>query len=99
MTEDTGLYRDALEHIDQGIAVFDSDRRLALWNKRYQEISGFPDGFLRAGMEVFDIALCLAERGDLGEGDPEELARMGVEETWRAANLERLVSFRGGTIC
>ena len=35
--------QDAVDHIDQGIAVFDSQLRLLVWNQRFMELMGVPE--------------------------------------------------------
>ena len=66
--------RQALDFIPQGIAVFDHGLKLATCNRRYGELLALPDDLMRAGTPLFDIALHLADRGDLGPGDPARLA-------------------------
>jgi signal transduction histidine kinase len=63
-----------LDFIPQGIAVFDARLKLKSCNRRYQDLLGLPEGLVLPGTPLFDIALYLATRGDLGEGDPARLA-------------------------
>lgn len=65
---------DMLDFIPQGVALFDAGLRLKTSNRRYQDLLALPDGLVGPGTSLFDIALFLAERGDLGEGDPVRLA-------------------------
>ena len=66
----------ALDHIPQGIAVFDARLRLVTSNARYNSLLELPATLQQPGTPLFDIALFLADRGDLGEGDA---ARLGIE--------------------
>ncbi|MBD8065667.1 PAS-domain containing protein [Devosia sp. PTR5] len=65
---------DAIDHIPQGLAVFDAGLRLVSANKSYVTLLGLPEELSRRGCPLFDMALFLAERGDLGPGDTTELA-------------------------
>ena len=61
-----------LENISQGVSVVDADMRLVAWNRRYQELFGYPDGMLYVGRPVSDLIRWNARRGDLGTGNVEE---------------------------
>jgi PAS domain S-box-containing protein len=60
-----------LENISAGVAVVDPDMRLTAWNRRYQQMFGYPDGMLYVGRPVADLIRYNAERGELGRGDIE----------------------------
>ncbi|HLV83085.1 MAG TPA: PAS-domain containing protein [Devosia sp.] len=64
----------AINHIPQGIAVFDARMRLVMSNARYNALLELPSALQKLGTPLFDIALFLGDRGDLGEGDPARLA-------------------------
>jgi len=68
------LLRTTLDHISQGIGVFDRDRRLAAWNDRFFDLLGLPAALAENGVPfealVGDaapdlIALLAADAGDL----------------------------------
>lgn len=81
----TQLIATLVEHIDQGIVVFDS-RHLVQWvNTRYAALLDLPPELVRQGASGFGIARFLAARGDFGPGDPDELARYVME---RVASVE-----------
>ncbi|MEP6907526.1 MAG: PAS domain-containing hybrid sensor histidine kinase/response regulator [Pseudoxanthomonas sp.] len=61
-----------LENISSGVSVVDPDMRLVAWNRRYQQMFGYPQGMLYVGRPVADLIRYNAERGELGEGDLEE---------------------------
>jgi len=60
-----------LENISAGVSVVDPEMRLTAWNRRYQQMFGYPDGMLYVGRPVADLIRYNAERGELGEGDIE----------------------------
>ncbi|GAA5233789.1 hybrid sensor histidine kinase/response regulator [Verticiella sediminum] len=61
-----------LENISAGVSMVDADMRLVAWNRRYQQLFGYPDGMLYVGRPVADLIRYNAERGELGEGDTEQ---------------------------
>ncbi len=60
-----------LENISAGVSMVDADMRLVAWNRRYQQLFGYPDGMLYVGRPVADLIRYNAERGELGDGDLE----------------------------
>lgn len=66
--------RQAIDHIPQGIAVFDASLRLVTSNARYNTLLELPEMLVQPGTPLFDIALFLASRGDFGTGDAARLA-------------------------
>jgi signal transduction histidine kinase len=68
----------ALDFVPQGIAVFDTALTLAASNARYRELLNLPGKLVLPGTSLEAIALFLADRGDLGEGDAATLARERV---------------------
>src|SRR5690606_3571641 len=68
-----------LENISAGVSVVDPDMRLVAWNRRYQEIFGYPPGMLYVGRPVADLLRYNAQRKELGEGDPEQQIAKRIE--------------------
>jgi len=66
--------RRAADVIPEALAIFDPGLRLVTSNARYGEILQLPPALVRAGSPLYDIAMFLAERGDLGAGSVEALA-------------------------
>ena len=66
--------QQAIDYLPQGIAVFDTGLRLAVSNRQYDLMLEIPAELTRPGTPLFDIALFLGDRGDLGQGDPARLA-------------------------
>lgn len=46
----------ALENMSQGISVVDAQLRLVAWNRRYEELFGYPADMLKVGMPIADAA-------------------------------------------
>ncbi|MGY1410625.1 NahK/ErcS family hybrid sensor histidine kinase/response regulator [Luteimonas sp. A611] len=67
------ILSNTLENIDQGVSVVDSNMCLVAWNRRYQQLFGYPDGMLYIGRPVADLIRYNAERGELGALGPPEI--------------------------
>lgn len=52
-----------LENLDQGVSVVDDRMRLVAWNRRYQELFGYPPGMLQVGRPVADLIRFNIEAG------------------------------------
>ena len=83
--------REAVDHIPEGLALFDRDLRLTLANARYRTLLDLPDALGQPGTALYDMALFAARRGDLGPGDATELAvdRMRILTQSRASISQR----------
>ncbi|WP_374012833.1 PAS-domain containing protein [Pseudoxanthomonas koreensis] len=68
-----------LENISAGVSVVDPDMRLVAWNRRYQQMFGYPAGMLYVGRPVADLIGYNAARGELGEGDIGEHVHKRIE--------------------
>jgi signal transduction histidine kinase len=78
--------RRAVDYVPQGLAVFDADLHLVASNSRYRELLDLPARLVEAGTALYDIALFVGRRGDLGGGDPVQLAAARVETLAGADN-------------
>jgi signal transduction histidine kinase/CheY-like chemotaxis protein len=72
--EATAGLRNAIDHIPQGIAVFDAGLRLVTSNSIYNTLLTLPEALIKPGTPLFDIALFMGDRGDFGAGDAARLA-------------------------
>jgi signal transduction histidine kinase len=63
------LLQSTLEHIGEGLSVFDSRGRLVAWNSRFCELLELPPD-LPVGAPLRDILMLQAARGDFGRDDP-----------------------------
>ncbi|MBP6119773.1 MAG: EAL domain-containing protein [Giesbergeria sp.] len=48
---------DAVNHIDQGITLFDNNLQLVVWNRRFLELIGLPDTQVRLGQPLQELVL------------------------------------------
>ncbi|WP_341914180.1 PAS-domain containing protein [Ferrovibrio terrae] len=58
-----------LDHLDQGISIFDKELKLIACNRRYLELLEFPPSFGTAGTPVETFYRYNAMRGEYGPGD------------------------------
>jgi Na+/proline symporter/signal transduction histidine kinase/CheY-like chemotaxis protein len=69
------ILQSALDHVRQGIAVFDKDLHLVCWNRQFGEILDLPPHAVRVGADLADLLRVNAGNGAFGPGDPEQLVR------------------------
>ena len=69
------ILQTALDHVRQGIAVFDKDLHLICWNRQFGEVLGLPSEIVRIGIGIEEFLRFNAENGAFGPGDVDELLR------------------------
>jgi len=69
------IMQSALDHVRQGIAVFDKDLRLVCWNRYFGEILNLPSELVRIGVGLDRLLQFEAEQGALGPGHADDLVR------------------------
>ncbi|WP_428032760.1 PAS domain-containing hybrid sensor histidine kinase/response regulator [Ancylobacter sp.] len=69
------ILQTALDHVRQGIAVFDRDLRLVTWNRQFGEMLDLPPEILRIGIGIDQIIRFNATAGQFGAGPVEEIVR------------------------
>src|SRR5262245_30325652 len=81
-----------LDHIDQGISVFDRALRLVSWNRRFVELIEFPPSMVRVGTPFEDFIRYNAQRGEYGPGCVDELVaeRVRLARTFVRHEFERV---------
>ncbi|MEA2929172.1 MAG: hypothetical protein QOG38_1600 [Hyphomicrobiales bacterium] len=67
------VLQTALDHVRQGIAVFDKELQLVCWNRQFGEILDLPLSLTRVGIGIDEILRHDAERGALGPGRVDDL--------------------------
>jgi len=78
------ILQTALDHVRQGIAVFDKDTHLACWNRQFGDVLDLPHELVRIGIGLDEILRFNAEKGAFGPGDVEALV------------AERIAGYVGG---
>lgn len=77
---DDSALRLAVEHLGQGIAVFNQARQLNVSNDQFQQILDLPFPLCAPGTDLAAIVRYLAERGDFGAGDVSQLAQNRLDD-------------------
>ncbi len=76
------ILQTALDHVRQGIAVFDKDLNLVCWNRQFGEIFDLPHGLTRIGIPLDEILRHIAPHSgtkDVDEFIVERLAKYTSE--------------------
>jgi Na+/proline symporter/signal transduction histidine kinase len=66
------ILQTALDHVRQGIAVFDKDLELICWNRQFGEILDLPPSLIRSGIGLAEILRFNGRRSDVGPGHIDE---------------------------
>ena len=69
------ILQTALDHVRQGIAVFDRDLRLICWNRQFGEMLDLPPEIVRIGVGMDEVIRFNAASGVFGSGPVEEIVR------------------------
>src|SRR5215831_9620938 len=73
------ILQTALDHVRQGIAVFDKELQLICWNRQFGEILDLPPSLIRVGIGLADILRFNGTRGDVPSAGVDEFVRMQIE--------------------
>src|SRR5215469_9200818 len=80
MQYNSKILQTALDHVRQGIAVFDKDLQLICWNRQFGEIIDLPPSLIRVGVGLADILrFNSTRRGDLSADRAEEFVNAQIE--------------------
>lgn len=86
------------ENVAQGILLTDANLRLEFTNKRYCDMFGVAPEDATVGRDLADLILVNARRGEVGPGDPAELADRIVASIRRGEEQRREMLREDGTI-
>ncbi|MCF3639634.1 PAS-domain containing protein [Rhizobium sp. TRM95111] len=73
------MIRATLEHINQGVGIFDANRRLVGWNSRVAQLLDIPSRLLRRGTPFDLLADRIARTTTLGDGFSADMLRHWVD--------------------
>lgn len=68
------LLQNAIDHVGQGIAVFDKDLRLVCWNTRFGDMLDLPPDCYAVGVPLYDILVSAPAARESANSAPEERA-------------------------
>jgi len=81
------VLQTALDHVRQGIAVFDKQMQLVTWNRYFGEMLELPPDLVRVGVRLDEILYRLAERGDFGTGTIDAILQDRLERYVQKAEI------------
>ncbi len=99
-TDTAAMTMAGLNLIQQALSIYDSDLRLAVCNRRFQEMFDFPDWLVTPGVSFEDTIRFQVTRGEYGPVDDVEeavRARVDIARAFRPHYMERTRS-NGHTI-
>jgi PAS domain S-box-containing protein len=79
--EKTRLLESTLEHMGEGISVYDADLKMIAWNEQLIEMVGLPREMYKVGTPLEDVVRYSAERGEYGSGAIEGYVRERVNQS------------------
>jgi Na+/proline symporter/CheY-like chemotaxis protein len=92
------ILQTALDHVRQGIAVFDKDLQLICWNRQFGEILDLPPALIRVGVGLADLLrFNSGRRGDLSADRAEEFVTEQIER-YISGNEPFLERFAEGVV-
>ncbi len=62
-----------VENVTEGVALVDGGLRMILWNQAFCDMFGYEHGLVKEGMNAAELIAITAQRGDLGDGEPQRL--------------------------
>lgn len=82
---------DGLEHLSQGVTIFDQNLRMVAWNSKFLQIYGYPAEMAYPGADFASFIAFNAARGAYGPGDPaaEVLKRVTMARKFRPHRFQR----------
>jgi signal transduction histidine kinase len=85
------LVSQLVDHLPQGVSLFDEQLSLRLWNKAFVDVLEFPQQAIFRGARFEDLLALMANRGDYGPGDPQQqiAQRLALAQQFQAHRFER----------
>jgi signal transduction histidine kinase len=83
-----------VDNINHGVRVIGPDGNLLLWNKHYQEIFSYPDGFLETGISYEDLTRFNSNRTGRPEQEIEDRVRQRLKRNRLNSRLNRIKKYR-----
>jgi len=81
--------RVTFDNMGEGVVMFDSELRLAAWNRNFQELLDLPETFLAEWPSSAEYFRYLVDRGEYDSADLEKELSRAVEDATRDIQFER----------
>jgi Na+/proline symporter/signal transduction histidine kinase/CheY-like chemotaxis protein len=75
------ILQTALDHVRQGIAVFDKDLQLICWNRQFGDLLDLPPSLIRVGIGLAEILRFNARRGEIAAERIDEFVHRQIART------------------
>ena len=89
--ENSQFLKAVLDHIPQGLIVYDKNYKLVAWNNPFERLLEMPEGFLKVGMSQESILEFNAKRGEYGDGDPDEHVKMKMRQIQASKSRDHFI--------
>ena len=97
--ENEELLSDTLNHMEQGLVVFDADMKILAVNAQTNAMLDVPRDILRVGANMRALVDFCAQRGDYGEQDPTGEAALAGVKQGKAYMIERRFANGRTVVC
>jgi diguanylate cyclase (GGDEF)-like protein len=89
--ENWELIQDSLQHLNEGISIFNRDLDLVLFNRKFCELLNLPAWLVKVGVNFAELIRYNAERGEYGPGEIETLVkdRVALASQFDPHSIER----------
>ncbi|NNF76488.1 MAG: response regulator [Rhizobiales bacterium] len=74
------LLQSAIDHVGQGIAVFDKDLNLTCWNQQFRHLLHLPPDIGRVGVPLHEVVHTIAENTGLSEGNVDDAVSARIDK-------------------
>lgn len=88
--QEHALLRATLDHMSQGVAMYDADHKLVTWNERFVHYLDMPEEFLGTDRTFSDYIRYLGARGEFGDTDIEEALQKRLAVLSTSHSFERV---------
>lgn len=92
------LLQSAIDHVRQGIAVFDKELRLTCWNRQFRQLLNVPIDLGRVGVPMQEIIRHIGEHGSAAGADVEAIISDRVEKVVMNMDTGEGTSAAGRTV-
>ena len=89
------LYREAVEHMHQGLCVLDPDGSIALYNSRYPQVLALPESALRPGLTPRELVELGMQAGNYAPGKTADELERGLWANLAAEEDKAATLIRG----
>lgn len=98
LTEQNERFNSALDNMTEGLCMYDRDRKMVVYNKRFKELYALPIEIIEPGTPFEDILTYLFRRGDGAEKDLEEFLASRLKMVADAEPITKIMGLSNGRV-